>query len=100
MVRGPGWVGEPYIAVLWRPRCWQDVLKVQVYSPKTLDDVDKKRNQFFSDRHAAKENPGTKYDSYISLLRLPGSERPIGGEYDRESNSAGGFERDEDPEGN
>jgi len=42
MVREGGWVGEPYIAVLWRARGWQDVHKVEVHSPKTLDDVDKK----------------------------------------------------------
>jgi len=42
MVREPGRVGESYIVVLWRPRGWQDVYKVEVYSPKLLDDVDKK----------------------------------------------------------
>jgi len=34
MVQEPGWVGESYIAMLWRSRGWQDLYKVKEYSPE------------------------------------------------------------------
>jgi len=42
MVREPGRVGESYIAMLWGPRGWKDLHKVEEYPSEIMDNVDKK----------------------------------------------------------
>ena len=85
MAQESGWLSEFYITVLWGSRCWQDLYKVKEHSPETMGDIDKEYNQFISNRHAAEANSGTECYSSVPLLRLPGTEGPIGGKSDRGS---------------
>ena len=98
MVHEPGRVGRSYTAMLGGSRGWKDLYKVPEYFPQTKDHAYKQYNQLVSDRHLAEANPGTEYDRYLSLLRLPGPEGPISREYDRESCSTGCFEGTADSE--
>ena len=57
MVQEPGRIGESYIAMLWGSRGWQDLYKVQGYSPEVMGDADKRFNQFISNRLFVGSNP-------------------------------------------
>ena len=76
--------------MLWGPRGWKDIYKVEGYSLETtgIGDANRELNQFISDRHPMRASLWPEYHRPVPLLRLPGAERPIGGEYDRESTQA------------
>ena len=76
--------------MLWGPRSWKDIYKVEKYFPETtgIDDANRELNQFIGDRHPMRASLWAEYRRSVPLLRLPGAERPIGGEYDRESAQA------------
>jgi len=88
MARGSGWLSKSYASVLWGSRRWEDIYKVRGYFPGTIGDADREINQFISHRHPMRARLWPEYRGFVPLLRLPGAERPIGGEYDRESTQA------------
>ena len=76
--------------MLRRSRGWKDIYKVEEYFLETtgIDDANRELNQFIGDRHPMRASLWPEYRRSVSILRLPGAERPIGGEYDRESTQA------------
>ena len=73
--------------MLWGSRGWKDIYKVEKYFPETtgIDDANRELNQFIGDRQPMRASLWTEYRGSIPILRLPGAERPISGEFDRES---------------
>jgi len=65
--------------MLWGPRSWEDIYKVQKHSLETKGDANKELNQFISNRHPIRASLWTKYRSFVTLLRLSGTEGSIGG---------------------
>ena len=88
MAQESGQHSESYSSMLWGSRGWKDIYKVPEYFLEIIDNANKEVNQFISDRHPIRASLWPEYRRFVLLLRLPGQEGPIGGEYDRESSRA------------